>query len=199
MKGTLILFLILALLCAPGTYSAGTSTGTSEGSGDSGTDPGSTATENTLPDPIPDCEENPNLQGRIQCRLLNPLQEESIPEPCRASADIVSCTRLYSESEDCYGLSPSKKSTCFKTAAGFYQKEMPASDIAARNYAILLLYELQERVEDRFKDKKIDSYKASKIIESIEKIKIALLNSKSRSEVKDMLIGLKSSWDSDMK
>mgnify|MGYP001609005352 CR=1 FL=1 len=74
--------------------------------------------------------------------------------------------------------------------------DLPSTERAqkARDYLILLLYDLEERIEDAVKEGKITLDTSSEIIDLIAQIKQDILDGKKRSEILTKLNDLKAKW-----
>ena len=57
----------------------------------------------------------------------------------------------------------------------------------ARDYVVLLLYDIQEKIEHAVENERIDSEKGAEVIDKIVEIKEAILNGESKQVVKPLL------------
>ena len=100
-----------------------------------------------------------------------------------------------------------EKNKCFKRLANFakanLKDEKEGKNQKSRDYVILLLYDIQGKIEEAIKNDKIDSEKGSQIVEKITEIKENILAGKTKkeiapkiSELKSLLKDLKSTIDS---
>ena len=99
-----------------------------------------------------DCE-NLNIRvDRIRCRLQNKTREDDVdydvrvPEACRTLRTPTACISLYKnvQRDKCYDHAGKEKDRCFRRLVGFSKNN--TSELSARNYMILLLYGLEERI-----------------------------------------------------
>ena len=147
------------------------------------------------------CDEKDNRTERIKCRLINKMEEgedengtidfeRRVPEACRSLRNPVACIALYKRvhNNGCYSLDGRNKDVCLKRAANITEAKL--KDISreernqkAREYIVLLLYELEERIEQGNEDGKISDEDAAKIIDLIVKIKEDVLNGEPKSVV----------------
>ncbi len=152
-----------------------------------------------------DCESVSELKSRIKCRLENDKGDKSpvdydkrVPEACRVLKNPTSCIALYKKAQEnkCYDFNGKDKDKCFKTILDFKKAKLSDESLEnrtqkARQYLILLLYDLEERTENKYKSGSISSDNASGIISLIEGIKQDVLNNKSKSEIVSQLNLLK--------
>lgn len=204
-----VLFIGIFLLLLGNVFAAGSSAG--EVSQDSTT---ATTQEETLPSTkapqrkaiSPEermkireaCDAKTARLGRIKCRLqyMRDHKEEfvskdNIPEVCRKLTDKEKCRSLYEKSHKCYEQRGIEKNKCFKRIAGFARaklKDENPSDRSrlSRDYVVLLLYDLQERLEKAIENEKIDVDKGSSAVDKITEIKEAILAGKSKAEIKPL-------------
>jgi hypothetical protein len=171
------------------TKTSGTSSST--GSGSSGT------TISSAPQPV-DCETLSTLQSRITCRLENGNDGKTVEESCRVLSNKQECQALYANAEPCYGMSGKEKDKCFKKVAQFQhvslRQQGEVSTQPIRTYLVLLLYDLQERVEERRAAGELTAEEASILIAEIIETKQALMLNKSRAEIQSRLAQLKNDW-----
>ena len=199
----LCIFLLLATIAT----AAGGSTGGSSSADDapSSDDTSSDIVEQPPPPPSQqDCELLLVLKERIECRLRLGSVPNTVPEGCRGVPDQNGCVQLYEQAASCYDKAGKEKDKCFKQRSGFNgitvaeekrgHKSLEAGQKNIRNYLILLLYDLQERVEDAYDENRIDSLTAADLMAQITTIKIAVLNEKPLSEVKTQLLSLRTKW-----
>lgn len=153
-----------------------------------------------------ECDSIPALSGRILCRLENNKEgikekadyEKQVPEACRTLKNPTACIALYKKVQDnkCYDLKGKEKDKCFKDVVGIKKKLAEENDKAnkARQYLILLLYDLEERVENAVADQKILPAAGAKIITLIIEAKQLILDNKPKSEIVSKLNELKEEW-----
>jgi len=139
------------------------------------------------------CEDKTDLRERIKCRLENKniaKQEayDSVEEACRGHNKTEACTRLYKNSAYCYEQENSTaKKRCFLKESGININAggtfRAAPNDAKRNYVVLLLYELQERLEKMETNGIITSDQASSLIAKIVEIKRMTLAGEKRADI----------------
>ncbi|MEK6843922.1 MAG: hypothetical protein AABX83_00695 [Nanoarchaeota archaeon] len=136
-----------------------------------------------------DCE-NLNIRvDRIRCRLQNKTREENVdynvrvPEACRTLKSPTSCIALYKnvQRDKCYDHVGAEKDRCFRRLVGFSKNN--TSELSARNYLILLLYGLEERIEDANEAGTISDSDTAEIIDLIVDIKQSILDGEKRAEI----------------
>ncbi|MBR9699644.1 hypothetical protein GOV09_04265 [Candidatus Woesearchaeota archaeon] len=149
-----------------------------------------------------DCDNKITLPLRIRCRLENKVEGEGTPEACASAKNPEACAQLYKNSESCYMNKGKAKDACFRRMAGFARSnlaEQGAHDKeAVRNYLVLLLYDLQERVEKAYEGEKLESDKAAGLISQIVQIKQAVLKETSSSEIKLLMSRFKDQYKGEM-
>ena len=148
-------------------------------------------------------------RARILCRIENKDRvldspQARIPEECRKLAATATtkriarnaCIKLYKdsgeESENCYlrDSTGRQKLDCFRKVAGLTTASLSGQaekKIEHRKYVVLLLYELQERLENAVENDKIDKDKASEIIDLIVEIKEKIMAGGTREEVRPLI------------
>ncbi|MEK6914250.1 MAG: hypothetical protein AABW83_01225 [Nanoarchaeota archaeon] len=151
------------------------------------------------------CEDIKNREERIKCRLqyIKENKEDfeapynKIPESCR-NLDFENrgkCVSFYQKSKACYEKKSIEKNKCFKRLANFakasLKDEKNEKNKKARDYAILLLYDIQQKIEEAIKNDKMDAEAGSKIIEKITEIKEDILAGKPKNEIKPKFSELK--------
>lgn len=141
------------------------------------------------------CEDKVTLRERIKCRMENPAiaRKEAYgasEEACRGHADATrsACENLYKNSVMCYNMSDSvEKKRCFLVASGVSLNAQgtfrAAPDDSKRNYVVLLLYDLQERIETMQEEGKITVDEASSLIAKIVEIKRMIIAGENRSDI----------------
>ena len=173
---------------AVGSGGGSSSSSDSSSNGDSNT-PTSTSAENSSNLGI-DCESLLTISGRIKCRFenKNSLYEtgNEIEEACRSHYKTNDCISLYENSATCYNMVGNSKQRCFIQKAGLLEGQnlVISNDENKRNYIILLLYEIQERIEDSYDEGKISSDNAANLVALIVEIKRDILLDKSKNEIK---------------
>lgn len=144
------------------------------------------------------CEVYTNRKDRIRCRLQQDVDDytedrdfSAVPEACRKVDEQNNpgkkraCIALYKRSAACYDLSGSEKDKCFRRAVGQVKKTMSRADTETkRNYLVLLLYDLQERIEWSYDNGRIDEATTTEIVDGIVELKDLLFNGAPRSEIK---------------
>src|SRR3989338_3228081 len=147
------------------------------------------------------CDIMDKREDRIKCRLrlarLFKYKDEEInyenrvPEACRSLKNPVACISLYkrAQKDNCFKIENSrKKDFCLKKSAEILKGEL--KDLSkeervnkSRNYLILLLYDLQDKIEKANNDGTISDEDASAIINLIVEIKENLLEGKKKAEI----------------
>jgi hypothetical protein len=193
MKKLIVLFTLLTIV-STFVYAAGSSTGNSDPI-DSSTTALNSTSPNTTSDSKIDCETRhpDNRKDRITCRFeyknkLKTPEYDRIPEACRLNSERKEkCKQLYQKSAKCYNKNTAReKKACFLKESGVNQGQLirNTNKETKRNYLVLLLYELQERIEDWEEDGSISSEDASTLIESIVEIKQDILNGETKQTIK---------------
>ena len=152
---------------------------------------------------LPDCESFATVKERVKCRLTQGQEKETTPEPCRVLPVAATCVKYYRDSVPCYEKKGTQKDQCFKDVLQFSKKSVKEqAKINAwpvRNYILLLLYDLEERVEDAVDDKTLSADEGAQLITDIIAIKIKLFEKAPASEIKADIATLKKQWPSDIK
>lgn len=156
------------------------------------------------------CDSIPALSDRIDCRLRNKQEgidntedidyEKQVPEACRTLKNPTACIALYKkvQQQKCYDLNGKEKDKCFKDIVGIKKKLSEENDRAnkARQYLILLLYDLEERAENAAEEGKITIPQASGLVTIIVETKQLILDNKPKSDILPKLNELKEKWES---
>lgn len=178
MKKAFIISVISLLILSAFVLAAGTSTRENEDS------------ENSI-----NCEDKETVRDRIKCRLENKAEVkryayEIIEEACKSGDESIKekCQALYQRSSGCYNEDSSiERKRCFLEKSGININAggvfRAAPQEAKRNYVILLLYELQERIEKMEENGKITSDEASSLIEKIVEVKKMILAGEPREDI----------------
>ena len=155
--------------------------------------------EEPKPSPAEQCETYSTVNKRVACRLQYGQAKESVPEACRILSNSQSCQELYRNSIPCYSKNGKDKDKCFKQLLKFKGARLKdQSNEQVRNYLLLLLYDLEEKVEDAYDAGKISEDNAAYVITTIVEIKEKVLQNKPASEIRSSLQTLKSIWKSEM-
>ncbi|MEK6888607.1 MAG: hypothetical protein AABW80_00705 [Nanoarchaeota archaeon] len=198
---SLVLFLSLVV-------AAGTSTGREramQGDNDSLTDEGLRVQERGVPVSNSTCDSFSARRERIHCRLTENTFEgnASIEESCRNAFNVRACERLYVTADRCYALEGRNKDQCFKRVAGFQKaqlaQEAKTNATSVRNYMVLVLYNMQSRVEKASEDGLITTSQAATLIDQIVSTKEGILTGKSKAEIRAEVSSLKEQWRGIMK
>lgn len=201
-KGEVLSLVIISLIMISiPIYAAGVSEG--------GTD--TTATENQAAESQKvNCESFNSRQGRIRCRLENKdnvldTSQSRIPESCRTlspleGANRISkgqCVAFYDDSLPCYEKANIEKISCFRRIAGLGTAALSGNSdkSAMRIYVVTLLYELEERTEEKQESGQISAEQAAEIIDLIVDIKGRIMNGRSREELRPLLQNLKTKME----
>ena len=155
------------------------------------------------------CDSLEDRAHRISCRLKrykdNPEEndtevdyEKRVPEACKSGRNPTACIALYKRvnNNGCYSLQGKNKDRCFKKTLDMKKakiRDLPPQERKekARDYLVLLLYEIQERIEKANENDKISDDDATEIIDLIVEIKQDILDNKTRSEILPKLKDLK--------
>lgn len=150
------------------------------------------------------CEDKTDREERIKCRLqyIRDHKEEfvvsgnGIPEACRDLTNKAQCIQLHQLSRKCYEIKGIEKNKCFKRLIGFARAKLKDENPSergekARKYVVLLLYDLQEKLEKAIENEKIDVEKGTEAINKIVEMKEDILAGKSKQEIKPMFQELK--------
>ncbi|MEK6819400.1 MAG: hypothetical protein AABY10_05715 [Nanoarchaeota archaeon] len=150
------------------------------------------------------CDDLSERKDRIKCRLA--LGKEYvpkvnlIPEGCLRAASPQACKRLYEESAGCFELKDKEKNACFRRVSGFVKEkitnETEDRGNKTRNLVVLMLYDLQERVEKANELGKITADESTSLIDKIVEIKQAVLSGKTKEEIRTMMQELRLMWRS---
>lgn len=108
--------------------------------------------------------------------------EKRVPEACRALRSPTACIALYKNAQQnrCYDKIGTEKDRCFRMLVGFSRN---SGEEPARNYLILLLYGLEEKIENANEAGAVSDDSAAEIIDLIVDIKQDILNWKKRAEI----------------
>ncbi|MEM3074799.1 MAG: hypothetical protein QW727_02560 [Candidatus Pacearchaeota archaeon] len=161
------------------------------------------------------CESLTNRTERIECRLRirdkenykneteRVLTEEAkIPEACRRlnTENKTLCKQLHRASNICYDLEGRQKNKCFKRVIGFINSNLndePSRVERAekgRKYIILLLYDLQEKIEKKVSDGEISENTGANLISQITEIKENILNNEPRRVIQPKIQAFRQSF-----
>ncbi len=196
-----VLFVISLMLFSASVFAAGGGGGGSSGGSSGG---GSRTTADTQAVTVVqkvNCETRSTLSDRVQCRLENKNNLEATnyaEEACRNHNKEKECVELYKVSEVCYELTGIEKHRCFISRSGIDEnRNLSAStQDSKRNYVILLLYDLQEKIEDRQANGQMSTEKATELVSKIIEIKRDILTNKPKSEIRTKMQELKSLYSS---
>jgi hypothetical protein len=157
---------------------------------------GGTVVKEQIEPERPDCESFDEMVERIECRLEFGQEYETTPEPCRPLSSKQRCVDAYHESQPCYDMTGMAKDQCFKEVAEFTEitvaKESNETNI--RYYIVLLLYDLEERVEEGVEDGLMTPAEGARLITDIVDIKVMVLEEKSILQVKSAVADLDGAW-----
>ncbi len=145
---------------------------------------------------IKTCEDKDGVSDRIKCRFENKgiAEKESDgveEEACRDRDGVKkeACKQLYKRSAHCYNATGDAitKKRCFLKESGIELNKggtfRAAPDGTKRNYVILLLYDLQERIEAMQESGKITVEQATSLVTKIVEIKRLILSEAKRSDI----------------
>ncbi len=200
MKKELFIFLSASfvLLLIAGVYAAGPSSGNSNQNSQNNTQ--TNRQTNQTQSPV-NCETFTTIKERIKCRFENKGNLVDNPnyqeEACRNNAKAAVCVQLYKDAKPCYELSSApEKKACFLTKSGISQRGAlsAAPNEKKRNYIVLLLYELQERIESTEAQAQITTEEAANLVALIVEIKQDIFAEKPRSEIVPKVQNLKQEY-----
>ncbi len=153
------------------------------------------------------CENKKDRKERIRCRLkyIKKHKEEfkapynKAPEACRGlGIDKKSrCKQFYKNSQKCYLKKGKYKNKCFKRLANFAktklkdEKENKNKNKKSRDYVILLLYDIQEKIEKAIENERVDADKGAEAIDKIVEIKEDILNGIKKNDIKPKMLQLR--------
>ncbi len=188
--------LLFVLLSANIAYAAGTSTGWTPPPKQivNSTPPNSTITP--LVQEKPDCESMPMMNARVQCRLEQKTGSHVVEESCRGLPDSKSCQILYDKVQPCYKIAGREKDQCLKQTAGFSKMSVGQEQdkTAVRKYLVFLLYDLQDKVEEKYNNGELSAEKSAGIIAAIVVAKQTILQGKSVADTKAAIAVVKQKW-----
>ncbi|MEM3113300.1 MAG: hypothetical protein QXI33_02640 [Candidatus Pacearchaeota archaeon] len=158
-----------------------------------------------------ECEKIDNRTERIMCRLNISMRdreiyknESRIPEACKrlGANNKQDCIQLHKMSQNCYKLEGRQKDKCFKRVIGFVNsnlnEERSDKAVKARKYIILLLYDLQERIEKKVEAGEISAENGALLIEKLTEIKEDILNNAGRDVIRPKIQEFKQEFRSVM-
>ena len=151
------------------------------------------------------CEKNKNRKERIRCRLkyIKKHKEEfkapynKAPEACRrlGKDKMKRCKQFYENSQKCYLKKGKYKNKCFKRLANFakakLKDEKENKNKKSRDYVILLLYDIQEKIEKAIENERVDADKGAEAIDKIVEIKEDILNGIKKNDIKPKMLQLR--------
>ena len=151
----------------------------------------------------PDCEPFATIKERVACRLEFGQEKETTPEPCRVLPVAATCVKYYRDSVPCYEKDGKEKDKCFKDVLQFSKKSVKQQakfdTRPLQSYMLLVLYDLEERVEEAVEDKELSVEDGAALITDIINLKIKVLERKPAAEIKAGLQKLKNKWPSEIK
>ncbi len=198
MRKISVIFVLVILLFSPFAYSAGTSEGGSTDRTISNNSNNSLNDTNTTNPGFTrvNCDIAGDLRDRIECRLENRgnFTDSGVPETCRGIEREAGCVALYRSAVGCYNENNSReRKACFLRVAGILQGGTLrlANNEKKGDYVILLLYEVQERIEKMQERGLLTLEEASSLIVKIVEIKQDILNGKKRADIMPKIRELK--------
>ena len=151
----------------------------------------------------PDCESFATIKERVACSLEFGQEKETTPEPCRVLPVAATCVKYYRDSVPCYEKDGKEKDKCFKDVLQFSKKSVKQQakfdTRPLQSYMLLVLYDLEERVEEAVEDKELSVEDGAALITDIINLKIKVLERKPAAEIKAGLQKLKNKWPSEIK
>ncbi len=153
------------------------------------------------------CEDSDGRKERIKCRLEKKAEkieerlENKTEESCRGVKQPEKCEILYKKVQECYEKEGRQKDQCFKRAAGFIAHKIKdeINNESKREYLVFVLYNLQERIEDKHAAGNLTDEEAAKIIDMIVSIKQLILNGENRDIIKPKIQELRKEWQNIIK
>jgi len=145
------------------------------------------------------CEDANNRIERISCRLSWARQHNSdyespsgtVPEACRGLGNRALCQNLHDNVRECYDLNGRDKNRCFKRISGFVKGNLADEEtdrpMKAKKYVVVLLSDLQEKIESAVEKGRIDEDKGAELIEKIVEIKQFILDDGNKLEARAMM------------
>lgn len=191
---------VLLLLLVGSVLAAGTSTG---GYNPTPASPPTTPLAQTPPTVVTGppagnatCETLSTVKGRIQCRIEHGAQTNVEEESCRGLKNSTSCHALYANAKPCYDQTGTLKDACFKRVTGLSRASVvgEADKSKIRNYIVLLLYDVQEHVEQARTAGTIDAATAADIIARIVAAKQTALTGKNATEIRAAVDDVKTAY-----
>ncbi len=183
---TLLIFVILF------SYSV-MAAGSSTGNGNNANSNGNATQVPTTPSTLTTCENLDTINDRIKCRFQNKAIAKAeasniIEEACRGHNRGQACAALYRRSAKCFDINaPREKKKCFLEESGVNLNAggtfRAAPDDTKRNYVVLLLYELQERIEKMQEQGTLTTDQSASLVTKIVEIKKLIIEGKPRSEI----------------
>ena len=146
----------------------------------------------------PDCETLSTVFDRVKCRLVNGNSNSKVHESCRGLNDEAKCQKLYDTVYPCYSLNGREKDRCFRKIAGF-QRLNSMTQQQKNDYALFLLYDLEEKTEEAYKEGRINEDRAANLVSKIIAVKKTILEQKAKEETKSRLSELKHVWPGEIK
>lgn len=204
------IFMLLSVVSAVGTSTGGVETSPKESGNKQAETPAQQPSSPLRESPASpqalaqQCASLSTPKERIRCRLTQRTEGLNITEEsCRALPNPANCQSLYARVASCYALQGTSKDQCFKRIASFGTTSV-ASEAAANNkaalrtYAVFLLYDLQEKVEEAHAAQRIGADDAATLIARIVELKQALLLNKPKADIQPLVQQLKTQWRSFM-
>ncbi len=188
----ILIFLVATIALSYVVMAAGSSTGNSNSNSNANSNENPVQVP-TTPSTLTTCENFGTTRDRIKCRFQNRAVAQAeasniTEEACRGHARGQACAALYRRSAKCYDISASReKKKCFLEEAGININAggtfRAAPEDTKRNYVILLLYELQERIEKMQERGTLTADESASLVTKIVEIKKLILEDKPRSEI----------------
>ncbi|MBI2044644.1 hypothetical protein HYT23_01150 [Candidatus Pacearchaeota archaeon] len=148
-----------------------------------------------------------NRTERIKCRLMNAERFANFSESdesCQGLRNRSLCVALYVRSQNCYKMDGERKDRCFMMVANFTQSQLAKevnmsenkthSREKVRHYMVLVLYNLQERVEKAVEKERLTVDEGAILVNKIVEIKRAILDGAAKTEIRTMLQELREIW-----
>ncbi|HLC31601.1 MAG TPA: hypothetical protein VJK51_02955 [Candidatus Nanoarchaeia archaeon] len=148
------------------------------------------------------CDDKTNRKDRIKCRLEAKTVVEKakiLDESCKDLVNPANCQSLYNRAQACYDKEGIEKDRCFLRVTGFIKKPSPSANAASNNeqrkqYAVLILYNLQQRVESLHQAGNITDEQAAALIDEIVQTKQEIQSGSTKDAIREHIQEIKRQW-----
>jgi len=147
------------------------------------------------------------IKARTQMRerYANYNDDSSTYEACQGLRNEGLCVALYAQSRRCYNLSSgTDRDECFKSVTEFKERQASVeveraenkmeARLRVRHYMVLVLYNMQGKVEAANERGKISDEDAAELIDKIVEIKRLTLEGEGKAEIRTEIAELKVMW-----